>query len=493
MRGLLLITVAVILIVLGLRQSGSDTDPVRTNRTELTDKTAEGEQVPTLNDPGTAMGAPELPDMEPLASGPVEAGVLPELEAGTELPFVISEGPEPLGSNAGSGPRASDSGGKPVAPWGSPTDGVSIQEASSQRVELGPPGGEGSLVAEALLNAWIEQDSDVLQVVLDGDHGSKAAQAQARLAGLFWQAMVGRPEMGKEAWSELESSGSTTPAQMEMLRAAIDFDAAPNVPEHAGRRDPLARSMRMVLLDTAAGRYQDSSRSDDAARSLSELILSEVHAPWKPHRKALAQWAERINLAQDAHRMHPRGDWPALTVHVQRNDTMELIRGKLVRENHGLQMCTGLIEKVNHVGRYIHPEQVLRVPTDPCSMLVDLNARIALYRHGGEVVRAYVVGIGREGKPTPVGTFTVGEKLEEPAWTRRGKATLPYGHPENLLGERWMGWYLDGTKTDYGFHGTNDETGVGEKVSSGCIRMRNADVTELYELLPVGSQVIVQP
>ena len=52
---------------------------------------------------------------------------------------------------------------------------------------------------------------------------------------------------------------------------------------------------------------------------------------------------------------------------------------------------------------------------------------------------------------------------------------------------------MDGKKTSFGFHGTNDEAGVGQRVSRGCIRLRNDDVRELYELLPVGAQVIVQP
>ncbi|MEZ5973868.1 MAG: L,D-transpeptidase [Planctomycetota bacterium] len=83
--------------------------------------------------------------------------------------------------------------------------------------------------------------------------------------------------------------------------------------------------------------------------------------------------------------------------------------------------------------------------------------------------------------------------MKEPVWTRPGQPALPYGHPDNLLGARWLGWYQDGVKTDYGFHGTNDESGVGGRVSSGCIRMRNADVELLFELLPSGARVVVQP
>ncbi|MCB9906362.1 MAG: L,D-transpeptidase [Planctomycetes bacterium] len=372
-------------------------------------------------------------------------------------------------------------------------DDVAITDASARRFDLGPTGGESGALAQALIEAWIRQDPTLLQGVLDGNHGSQAAQDQARLTGMFWQAMVGRPEVAREAWTSLMESGNATPAQMEMLKAAIEFDAVPNVPEQAGRHDPLARSMRMVLLESAAGRYQDTAHYDDAARSLSELMNSEVHAPWAPHREALVSWAERLNTAQNNYRLSPRGDWPSITYRVEPNDSLELIRKRLVQDNPGLLLCTGLIAKVNQTGQYIHAGDVLRIPTEPSNMLVDLDARMAFYRHGNEIVRAWTVGIGKEGKDTPVGTYTIGDKLKEPVWTRRNKPALPYGHPENLLGARWLGWYQDGIKTDYGFHGTNDESGVGDRVSSGCIRMRNLDVEELFELLPQGAQVVVQP
>ena len=51
----------------------------------------------------------------------------------------------------------------------------------------------------------------------------------------------------------------------------------------------------------------------------------------------------------------------------------------------------------------------------------------------------------------------------------------------------------NGWHSTLGFHGTNDEAGVGEAVSLGCIRMRNEDVEVLYEVLPVGSVVEVKP
>ncbi|MEZ6005551.1 MAG: L,D-transpeptidase family protein [Planctomycetota bacterium] len=480
MRGLLLITTAVILIVLGLRSSGSEEPKPANDPT-----TGQVAPAPPTLDPAQGLSKPEealavvpkAPELEPTPEVGAGAGAADDR---VELPFVIEDPVAKLG-------------GEPAPAWqANGAERVGIQEASSS-IQLGAPAGDSARVAQALIESWFQQDPRALQDSLDADHGTAAAQDQARLAGYFWQAMVGRPEAARDAMQTLAESGSITPAQLEMLQAATEFDQRQVMPQHSGRNDPLARSMRMVLLDANSNRELSASKYKEAATELSELILAEVHAPWAPHKEALAQWAERLNRAQSFYRMNPTGDWPGITYRVQSGESLELIRKRVVDENPGLLMCTGLINKVNHLGKFIHPGDVLRIPTEPASMLVDLDARLAMYMHGGEIVHAWVVGVGREGKDTPIGTYTIGDKLKEPVWTRPGQPALPYGHPDNLLGARWLGWYQDGVKTDYGFHGTNDESGVGGRVSSGCIRMRNADVELLFELLPSGARVVVQP
>ena len=105
------------------------------------------------------------------------------------------------------------------------------------------------------------------------------------------------------------------------------------------------------------------------------------------------------------------------------------------------------------------------------------------------MVRLWQVGVGKPGNETPIGEYEIGDKLEKPAHSVWG---LPYGHPENPLGSRWMALFRAGKKTSYGIHGTSDPDGVGGEVSLGCIRMRNEDVNELYELLPQDAKVVIQ-
>jgi len=112
---------------------------------------------------------------------------------------------------------------------------------------------------------------------------------------------------------------------------------------------------------------------------------------------------------------------------------------------------------------------------------------------GGEAIR-YGVGVGRPGF-TWSGTKTVTAKKEWPSWTPPAamiarRPDLPRymaGGVENPLGARAM--YIG--NTEYRIHGSNEPDTIGQAVSSGCIRMTNEDVTDLYERVRVGAKVVV--
>jgi lipoprotein-anchoring transpeptidase ErfK/SrfK len=113
----------------------------------------------------------------------------------------------------------------------------------------------------------------------------------------------------------------------------------------------------------------------------------------------------------------------------------------------------------------------------------------------GKAMR-YGIGVGRDGF-TWSGVQTISRKAEWPDWTPPPQmlARQPYlprwvgGGPGNPLGARAM--YLG--HSDYRIHGTNDPTTIGKHVSSGCIRLQNADVIDLYQRVGVGTKVVVLP
>jgi lipoprotein-anchoring transpeptidase ErfK/SrfK len=132
----------------------------------------------------------------------------------------------------------------------------------------------------------------------------------------------------------------------------------------------------------------------------------------------------------------------------------------------------------------------------PGTVIIDTGNTVLYYVLGqGRAVR-YGVGVGREGF-TWSGVQTISHKAEWPDWHPPAQmiARQPYlprfmaGGPGNPLGARAM--YLG--SSEYRIHGTNDPSTIGKFVSSGCIRLTNEDVADLFSRVDVGTRVVVLP
>ncbi len=111
----------------------------------------------------------------------------------------------------------------------------------------------------------------------------------------------------------------------------------------------------------------------------------------------------------------------------------------------------------------------------------------------GTFFKRYGIGSGLHGK-TPVGLFTITEKIKEPVWWRPDGKEIPFGHEENILGTRWMTLRASEGTPDvrgYGIHGTWDESSIGKAESAGCLRMRNHEVEELFLYIPTRTPVTI--
>jgi LysM repeat protein len=115
---------------------------------------------------------------------------------------------------------------------------------------------------------------------------------------------------------------------------------------------------------------------------------------------------------------------------------------------------------------------------------------------GSMYVTSFPVGLGKEDStPSGVWMVKVGGKLTNPAYySPRGEGIIEADDPKNPLGDYWIG--LVGTdghavgKQSYGIHGTIDPTSVGKQESMGCIRMKNEDVAQVYEMLVDGKSTV---
>jgi len=132
----------------------------------------------------------------------------------------------------------------------------------------------------------------------------------------------------------------------------------------------------------------------------------------------------------------------------------------------------------------------------PGTIVIDTGHTALYYVLGANRAIRYGVGVGREGF-TWSGVQTISRKAEWPDWHPPAEmiARQPYlprfmaGGPGNPLGARAM--YLGSSK--YRIHGTNDPTTIGKFVSSGCIRLTNEDVEDLFSRVQIGARVVVLP
>jgi hypothetical protein len=105
--------------------------------------------------------------------------------------------------------------------------------------------------------------------------------------------------------------------------------------------------------------------------------------------------------------------------------------------------------------------------------------------YGSELWKTYPVAVGKPETPSPQGDLWITVKVSNPTWyPGGGRRPVPAG-PANPLGRLWLG--LD--RKGYGIHGNNQAQTVGLPVSHGCFRMNNADMEELFGLVPVGTPV----
>ena len=138
----------------------------------------------------------------------------------------------------------------------------------------------------------------------------------------------------------------------------------------------------------------------------------------------------------------------------------------------------------------------------PGTIIIDTERRYLFFVEPGGTATRYGVGVGKEGFGFS-GNVKVARKAEWPGWTppaqmrirerAKGRELPAYmeGGPQNPLGARAMYLYRGGRDTLFRIHGTNQPWTIGQRMSSGCIRMTNEDVSHLYERVGLGAKVVV--
>ncbi|HEY9822520.1 MAG TPA: L,D-transpeptidase [Candidatus Sericytochromatia bacterium] len=128
----------------------------------------------------------------------------------------------------------------------------------------------------------------------------------------------------------------------------------------------------------------------------------------------------------------------------------------------------------------------------PHKLVVDLSDAQVSVVTAERVVAKYPVSVGRSGMETPTGIFHVTDMRNDPTWIDPFTLKVYPPSPLNPIGDRWIEFATKGNNK-IGFHGTNQEHLIGQPVSSGCVRMKRADLHALYKRVSIGTEVVVQP
>lgn len=121
------------------------------------------------------------------------------------------------------------------------------------------------------------------------------------------------------------------------------------------------------------------------------------------------------------------------------------------------------------------PNQTEENPKGIISIVVKIPTRVLELHNDGKVYKRYRIAVGRSETPTPIGDWRV-------VWKSHRSG--------DILGTRFLG--LDVPWGGYGIHGTNRPWSIGHFISQGCIRLRNKDIEELFEWVPVGTSVRIE-
>ena len=170
----------------------------------------------------------------------------------------------------------------------------------------------------------------------------------------------------------------------------------------------------------------------------------------------------------------------SISYEIQKGDTLAKIAKKFSNTQDMIMKANGLRNpSIVPLGKKI------KVHNEKFNIIVDKSQNILTLKSADKVIKTYHVSTGLNNS-TPVGNFKIINKIVDPPWYTAGTVIQP-DSPKNILGTRWLGLSAQG----YGIHGTTEPQSIGKQVTSGCIRMKNIEVEELYQIVPEGTEVVI--
>jgi len=170
----------------------------------------------------------------------------------------------------------------------------------------------------------------------------------------------------------------------------------------------------------------------------------------------------------------------SVSYEVEKGDTLARIAKKF-------STTQDLIMKSNNIKNagIVPLGRKLKIHNEKMSIVVDKSQNILTLKSDEKILKTYRISTGLN-NCTPLGTFKIINKIVDPPWYT-AEGVIPPDSPKNILGSRWLGI----SAPTYGIHGTTEPESIGKQITSGCVRMKNSDIEELYSLVPEGTEVVI--
>jgi lipoprotein-anchoring transpeptidase ErfK/SrfK len=232
------------------------------------------------------------------------------------------------------------------------------------------------------------------------------------------------------------------------------------------------RTPALVGLGRAAGRKGNTAAARDLYRK------GAAESPWGS--PAWNEAVDALGTANVALIFSQEATDGSEQYIVKRGDSLTSIgmalnttQGLLTRAN-GIEATSTL--RIDQRLKYTHKDFRIIIERSTC--------RLYLF-DGSGLFKRYTIGLGKEGHETALGAFRIGSKQKNPDWFPAGGGRIPFGDPRNELGTRWLPMEPEheDLPRDLGIHGTFENDSIGLYSSSGCARLLNAEVEELYDLV----------
>lgn len=289
----------------------------------------------------------------------------------------------------------------------------------------------------------------------------------------------------------LRSASNTNPSETDgnairQTAAAVEAATVMPTPQPPGvelaQFDQPAPTQKMPSkISAPADEYAAALTSIDGHLEKEELLAAhkELSRLYWNHPSRRNESAERLNRTATAIFFSPRPHFIEPHV-VEPGEQLRSIASQY-------KLTWEYLSMLNNIDpRRLQAGKKLKVIRGPFAAVVELDDFSLTVHLQGYVVKRYAVGIGKDGA-SPIGKFAVLNKVVNPQYTDPVGKVIRGDDPTNPLGERWID-----LGNSYGIHGTIEPDSIGKAMSRGCIRLRDADVIEVYDLLVNGSEVVIR-